>query len=171
MNEQELEQKLIAAYDKMMSRINALLNSAEQQALPVLQSNIEKAKQQAVELKELSKDEAEKLAYYLQRDIHDAAEYLEETGEKFSTWFNFDVELIEERLMDAFQNVADKTRIELAQLAAQAKRAQQYHTGEITTIGTLSCQECGTKMHFKKTSRIPPCPKCHTTAFIRSSSK
>jgi excinuclease UvrABC nuclease subunit len=124
MNEQELEQKLIAAYDKMMGRINAMLNSAEQHALPTLQQNIEKAKLQAIELK---------------------------------------------RIIEAFSNVADKTRLELAQLATQAKIAQQYHTGEITTVGTLSCESCATTMNFKKTSRIPPCPKCHKTIFVRQS--
>jgi len=167
MNEQELEQKLTAAYDKMMGRLEHLLDVAEQQALPVLQQNIEKAKQQAIELKEVSKEEAEKLANYLRRDIHDAAEHLEQTGEELSTWLNFDLKLIEERALDIFAKVADKTRLELAQLAAQAKRSQEYHTGEITSIGTLACQDCGTVMNFKKTSRIPPCPKCHKTVFTR----
>jgi len=167
MNEQELEQKLIAAYDKMMGRIEQLLDSAEQQALPVLQKNIEKAKQQAIELKEISQEEAEKLGNYLRRDLHDAAEHLEQSGQEISTWLNFDLELIEQRILDIFTKVADKTRLELAQLAEQAKRATEYHTGEITSIGTLSCQSCGTVMNFKKTSRIPPCPKCHKTTFTR----
>lgn len=171
MNENDLEQKLIAAYDKMMHRVEALLDSAEQQALPVLQKNIEKAKQQAIELKEISKEEAEKLGDYLLRDLHDAAAYLERSGKQFSTWLNFDLELIEDRILDVFTKIADKTRIELAQLAAQAKRAQEYHTGEITSIGTLACQECDTLLHFKKTSRIPPCPKCHKTVFIRTRRK
>jgi Na+/phosphate symporter len=169
MNEQELEQKLIAAYDKMMGRINAMLNSAEQHALPTLQQNIEKAKLQAIELKEVTKEEAEKIGDYLQRDIEHAADYLEQTEQTFADWLNFDIQLIEERIIEAFSNVADKTRLELAQLATQAKIAQQYHTGEITTVGTLSCESCATTMNFKKTSRIPPCPKCHKTIFVRQS--
>jgi len=167
-NEQELEQKLIAAYDTMMARIDKLIDSAEQQALPVLQKNIEKAKKQAIELKEVSQEEAEKLGDYLRRDIHDAANYLQQSGKEFSTWFNFDLELIEDRALEIFSKVADKTRLELAQLADQAKRSSEYKTGEITSIGTLACQQCGTVMHFKKTSRIPPCPKCHKTTFTRS---
>ena len=171
MNEQELERKLVAAYDKMMGRIEQLIDTAEQQALPVLQKNIDRAKQQAIELKEISQEEAEKLGNYLRRDLHDAAEHLEQTGKELSTWFNFDLKLIEERVLEVFAKVADKTRLELAQLAEQAKRATEYHTGEITSIGTLSCQSCGTVMNFKKTSRIPPCPKCHKTLFTRSQKK
>jgi ssDNA-binding Zn-finger/Zn-ribbon topoisomerase 1 len=168
MTEQNIEQKLIAAYDKMMERVEHLLDAAEQQALPVLQKNIDKAKQQAIELKEITKEEAEKIGDYLRRDLHDAAEHLESSGKEFSSWFSFDLKLIEDRVLDIFVKVADKTRLELAQLAEQAKRAQEYHTGEITSIGTLACQECETLLHFKKTSRIPPCPKCHKTVFVRT---
>ena len=168
MNEQELEQKLAAGYDKMMSRIEQLLDKAEQEALPILQNNIEQAKNQAIELKEVSSEEAEKIARYIRRDIHDAADYIEKSGKELSTWLHFDLELVEERILDAFSKVADKTRLELAQLAQQAKRNQEYHTGEITSIGTLSCQSCDTLMHFKKTGHIPPCPKCHKTLFIRT---
>jgi len=168
MNEQKIEEKLIAAYDKMAHRVQKLLDDAEEQALPVLQKNIESAKQQAIDLKELTTEEAEKLADYLKRDLHDAAEYLNKTGKEFSSWFQFDIGLIEDRLFDVFAKVADKTSIELSQLAQQARRAQEYHTGEITSIGTLACQNCDTLVHFKKTSRIPPCPKCHKTVFVRT---
>jgi hypothetical protein len=167
MKEQNLDQKLIAAYDKMMARIDELLGTAEQEALPTLQKNIEKAKIQAVELKEVTHDEAEKLSYYVRRDLHDAADYLEQTGEELSAWLSFDLELVEDRLLEVFAKVADKTRLELAQLAEQAKRAEEYHTGEITSIGTLVCKRCDTLVHFNQTGRIPPCPKCHQTVFVR----
>jgi Na+/phosphate symporter len=167
MNDENFEKKLTAAYDKMMERLNDFLDDAEQQALPTLQRNLDKAKQQAIELKELTHDEAEKVAAYLHRDLHDAAEYLESSGKTFSNWLTFDLQLVEERMLELFASVADKTRLELEQLAQQAEKSQQYHTGEITGIGTLYCESCGCEMHFKKTSRIPPCPKCHKTIFNR----
>jgi predicted RNA-binding Zn-ribbon protein involved in translation (DUF1610 family) len=71
-------------------------------------------------------------------------------------------------MLDFFSRAADKTRLELNRLASQARRAQEYHTGEIASIGTLVCADCGCEMHFKKTSRIPPCPKCHKTVFKRA---
>lgn len=169
MNEPNLDQKLINAYDNMMAHVAKLLDNAEQKALPTLQKNLEKAMIQSIELKEITKEEAEKLAYYIRRDLDDAAHYLEQTGDELSTWISFDLELVEQRLWDVFSKVADKTRIELAQLKAQAKRAQEYHTGEITGIGTLACESCNSLVHFKKTSRIPPCPKCHHSVFIRTS--
>lgn len=164
MSEQKLDQKLIAAYDKMMERIHHLLDDS---TITSLQASLDKAKQQAIELKELTADEAEKLASYLQRDIQDMSHHLSESGQELSTWVSFDLQLIEDRILDIFSRVADKTRMELAKLATQARFMQEYHTGEITGIGTLQCDACQTQLHFKKTSRIPPCPKCHKTQFSR----
>ena len=167
MSEQKLDQKLVAAYDKMMERIHHILDDAEQHAIPSLQKSIDKAKQQAIELKEITAEEADKLASYIRRDIHDATHHISESGQEISSWFSFDLQLIEERILDVFSKVADKTKAELAQLANQARFMQEYHTGEITSIGTLQCNDCKTLLHFKKTSRIPPCPKCHKTQFSR----
>jgi NADH pyrophosphatase NudC (nudix superfamily) len=168
MEQDNLEKKLVAAYDKMMERVHDLLDDAEEQALPALQRNLDHAKKRAIELRELTAEEAEKVAGYVKRDLHEAAEYLEKTGKELSSWFSFDMQLVEERMLDFFARAADKTRLELNRLASQARRAQEYHTGEIASIGTLICSDCGCEMHFKKTSRIPPCPKCHKTVFKRA---
>lgn len=167
MNQEELEKKLSDAYDKMMERVHHLLDTAEQQALPTLQKNIEKAKQQAIELQEVTAEEAEKVAAYIERDLHEAASYLQQTGREFTSWLNFDLQMVEQRVLDLFAKVADKTRLELDRLSAQAHIYQTYHTGEISTIGTLVCDNCGNEIHFKKTGRIPPCGKCHHTSFKR----
>jgi len=167
MEQDNLEKKLLAAYDKMMERVHDLLDDAEEQALPALQRNLDQAKKRAVELRELTAEEADKVAGYVKRDLHEAADYLEKTGKELSSWFSFDMQLVEERMLDFFARAADKTRLELNHLASQARQAQEYHTGEIASIGTLICTDCGCEMHFKKTSRIPPCPKCHKTVFKR----
>lgn len=167
MEQENLEKRLIAAYDKMMERVHNLLDDAEEQAMPALQRNIDKARERAVELRELTAEEADKVAAYVKRDLHEAADYLENTGKELSSWFSFDLQLVEERMLSLFARAADKTRLELNRLASQARRAQEYHTGEIAAIGTLICSNCGCEMHFKKTSRIPPCPKCHKTVFKR----
>jgi len=51
MNGQELEKKLIAAYDKMIIRVGSVMDLAEEKVLVVLQQSINKAKVQAIELK------------------------------------------------------------------------------------------------------------------------
>ena len=169
MSDNNFEEKFTAAYDKMMERIHHFFDDAEKNAVPTLKQRIELAKLRAIELREITAEEADKIAYYVERDLQDAANYLETTGKEFSTWFNFDLQLVEDRLYELFASVADRTRLELGQLANQAQMAQQYHTGEITGIVSLVCDSCGSEMHFKKTGRIPPCPKCHHTEFKRHS--
>ena len=163
------KERLVQAYDLMMERVGGAFHKAEQDALPGLQHNIEIAKEKAVELGELTREEADKIAAYLRRDIHDAAEYLADTGEELSQWLRFDIELIEQRLWELFSQVADKTRLELLQLQERAKAASEYHTGEVTGPGALQCVGCGNLLYIKASAHIPPCAKCRGTVYQRQS--
>lgn len=162
-----IEEKLVDAYNTMMKRIHTTIDKAEENAIPTLEHNLEEAEMRAIELGELTREEAEKVTGYLKRDVEEAARYLQETGDEFSSWIQFDYALIEDAVKEAFMNVADQTKLQLEQLNEKAAEANGYHTGEITGIGTLVCENCGEKLHFKKTGHIPPCPKCHGTHFKR----
>ena len=50
-------------------------------------------------------------------------------------------------------------------LSKKTEEALSYKTGEITSAGTLTCTQCGTTLQLKRSSRIPPCPKCSSTTF------
>ncbi|MFO8155278.1 MAG: zinc ribbon-containing protein, partial [Thiohalospira sp.] len=139
----------------------------EERAGPALEHAVERAREQAHELGELSREEAETIANYVRRDLHDAAIYMEESSEEMGDWLRFDLQQVEARLAENFLQVADRTRVELAQLAEQAQRIGEWHTGEITSIGTLRCMNCGEELHFTRTGRIPPCPKCTGSRFKR----
>ena len=161
-------ERLIHAYNRMMERVKLTLDQAEHKTLPLLHDSIEQAKLRAMGLGELSNEEADRVGEYLKRDLQDAGGFLADTGHELRDWLLFDIELIEDRLLDMFSAVADKTRLELLALADRAARASQYHTGEITTLGTLACTDCGELLHFYGTGHIPPCPKCHNTVFVRA---
>lgn len=163
------QDRLTHAYDRMMERVRTTISGVEKHAIPPLQHSIEAAKEKAVELGELTREEAERIAEYLKRDLHDAAEYLTNTGRDLRDWLRFDLDLIEDRLRDMFSQAVDQTRVELAQLQNQAPPIREYHSGEITGIGTLQCVNCGKSVRFHTTSRIPPCPKCHGSVFVRTS--
>ncbi len=167
-NQKETLEHLVEAYDTMLKRVSDAIKKAEQSAIPALKKNIEQARETAIEVGELTREEAEKIASYLERDMRDAADFLSETGREFKEWGKFDLELIEDRLLEMFANVADKTRLELEALAQRARRASMYHTGEITGPGTLVCTQCGKEIHFQKTGHIPPCAGCHGTEYRRT---
>jgi hypothetical protein len=181
MNDAEkYEYRLIAAYERMMERIRAAAEEAELELRPRLAYLLETAQDKAVELGELSREEAQRIGDYLRRDIEDAAAFLardgngddgDKTGGKsgeLMDWLRLDLDIVEKRLLELFAGVADRTRLELLALEEQARAASDYHSSEITGIGTLRCRGCGHELRFHATARIPPCPHCRGTVFART---
>ncbi len=166
--EHSQEEKLIHGYNRMMARVKAALEQMGEKTGPRLREAIEHAKEKAVELEELTEEEAQRIGEYLRRDIEAAANYLaSEEVQELRDWFRIDVELIERQLLDMFLSVADQTKLDMLKFQEQLEEASEYHTGEITGPGALACLNCGEILHFHRTSRIPPCPKCHGTVFTR----
>ncbi len=167
MSEPHLNEKLTEAYNRMLERTR----SGVQEAGKGLQHALDAAMEKASELGELSREEAERVGEYVKRDLHDAAEYVSESGSELRDWLRFDVEVVENAVLDLFATMVDHTRDELTKLELRANALGEWHTGEITGIGTLQCKSCGEKLHFHKTGHIPPCPKCHSTAYRRLSTR
>lgn len=165
------EQRLIDGYNAMMDYMRQLmerLEKAEEEARPKVQQMLETAREKTIELNKLTQEEAKKVSEYVKRDIDHAAEFLVNTEKDLAEWLGFDFKLIENWLWEAFQSVADKTRLELMAFKERFGSDTTYKTGEVTGPGALECTECGCVMNFKKTVRIPPCPKCHKTEFKRA---
>ncbi len=117
-------------------------------------------------LNKFSEEELTSFEGWVKRDLINAAWYLQETGKALGDWLGFDLSLIKNEFWELFAAAADKTTTELSQMKLQAENAE-YHTGEITGLGTLACDQCGETLHFHKPGRIPPCPKCKGTHFHR----
>ncbi|MDM8569263.1 zinc ribbon-containing protein [Thiotrichales bacterium HSG1] len=154
------DQNLVPAYRKMLSR-------AEAADKKTLHKRIEMAVETAIELEELSREEAENIGDYLLRDLQDAAKFIVSTEQALVDWISFDLELIEERLLEMFSVMVDHSRLELDNLAERAHQAMEWHTGEITGLGTLYCANCSKPISFKKPNYIPACPNCESTLFKR----
>ncbi len=52
--------------------------------------------------------------------------------------------------------------------ASKSQEALNFNTGEVSGPGKLTCNDCGTELNLERSSRIPPCPKCHKTDFRKS---
>ena len=169
MNDKEKDpvDRLVGAYESMLERVNEAAETAEQKTVPWLRETLLDAREKAVELGELTREEAEKVASYVERDLHEAASFLANTGQEFRDWLSFDWQLMQNRMLDMFAGMADQTSQALKGFADQARDASEYHTGEIAAPGVFECIVCGEEIHFEQTGRIPPCPKCKATAFRR----
>ena len=159
--------KLVAAYEEMLKQTHETLETAHRESAPRFRELLEKARDNMVELGELTREEAHKVADYLRRDVEDAASYIAETGEDIRQWWRFDLELMEQRMMDMFARAADQTSLQLAQWAETARQMSLYQAGEITGPGTLVCDKCGAETHFVQAGRIPACADCGNTTFRR----
>ncbi|MCK5524654.1 MAG: zinc ribbon-containing protein [Thiomargarita sp.] len=156
---------LIPAYQKMMTRVE---ETQKHSTTKTLQQHIEAAIDRAVELEELSREEAERIGDYLRRDLHDAADFIVKTEQALADWIRFDLELIEERLLEMFSLMVDQTQQELETLAECARQATEWHSGEMTVLGTLFCESCDHVVHFHQPDYIPVCPNCGATRFKRA---
>ncbi len=171
-----IKDNFIQAYNNLMQHLHETMGDTHYSSADAL----EIAKNKTSELSDLTEEEVSKVAGYVTRDIYWFYHYVSSLDSKRSTdavagsvdeyskWIKFGIDLIEDFAFDAFMNVADKTRLELAIIEQQAKNYHPYHSGEITGPGTFMCEECGKEIAFKSTSQIPECPNCKANTFIRS---
>ena len=160
---EDVAKKFSEAYDRMLMRTRETMDKAEKG----LGEALEMAMQKASDLGELTREEANLISIYVMRDLEDAAKFIDKSGQELRDWLSFDINMVENTLLDIFSNMVDHTRDALDELKKRAEARGEWHTGEVTGIGTLQCKSCGEHMHFHKTSHIPPCPKCHGTKFRR----
>ena len=82
-------------------------------------------------------------------------QHLATTGRDLSAWLRFDLELLEERLLDFFQRGVDQSRLDwLAFQSVPETEPVRYQCGEITGPGTLQCEACGEPLIFHAPSAI-----------------
>ena len=159
------ENKLTKAYNDFME----YMYDATDDTIHTIADKLDSAKEKISEIGGLSQEEISHVADAVSRDVHHAAHSLpDNSSDSLSEWLKFDIDLIEDFALDSFLDVADKTRIELAQLSQTAKLySHPYKSGELTAPGTLRCEKCGKVIAFKSTSIIPECPDCGAITFIR----
>ncbi|WP_428356742.1 zinc ribbon-containing protein [Methyloprofundus sp.] len=160
------ENKLTKAYNDFME----YMYEATDDTLHTIADKLDSAKEKISEIGGLSQEEINHVADSVSRDIHHAADSLaDNSNDSLSEWLKFDIELLEDFALESFLDVADKTRIELAELSQTAELySHPYKSGQLTAPGSLSCEKCGKVIAFKSTSIIPECPECKANTFIRT---
>lgn len=168
-HETDNTEPLSLAYDRLMDLSRDILDRAREETPPTLIQAVSEAKQKLLEMGEYTLEEVEKAGSFLYRDLHDAAEYIASQERELADWLRLDLLLVEKDLLHTVSSLVDQARLELRHLGKLAAKLGEWHTGEVRGIGTLKCKGCGHLLHFRRTGRIPPCPKCHGTRFQRGS--
>lgn len=176
MSEQErnhLSGKALAAYDRMLERVQARLNEMEAITRDTLKDEIERAVEFEDELEEMTRDESRLLGAYLQRDLEHLLHFVEETGEGLSEWLQLDISLLEHQLANALFSVADKTKLDTLELRQKLENHEpsQYISGEVATAGMFKCLNCGHMRCLTATSHLEPCDACGSHYYERVTSR
>ena len=163
-NLEDATDKLVDGYNTMVDKLSEWTEKADETAGPMITNGLKESEEFLAGLKQWSQEEIDMISRYVKRDLHDAASKMEDENKSFHEWLEFDIQHIEEKLLSVFASMADQTRMELDHLK---EMANEWHTGEVTSIGTLVCKNCGKELHYHKAGRIPPCPACSHTQFKR----
>ena len=160
--------KLVAAYTDIMGEVHAICQSKHDESLSIIDQVIGDVCLGQVSKKRLTVVEAERVGFYLRRDLHDMAQFLEEDEDALpDNWLSFDMRLMENRTWEMFLSIADKTRVELDTFTQRLENPGEYMAGEITGLGTLECTACGNLIHFYTADVIPVCSECQSTGYMR----
>ena len=163
------ENKFIEAYNNLMKHLYEAMDNTLHSVADALEIAKEKTSEFGGHAQEFTQEELDRIAHYVMRDIEHAATSPKpvKDNNSLSEWLKFDIELLENFALNRFMDIADKTRIELAKIATQAKKYHLYKSGEIAGPGTFVCDDCDKQIAFKSTSVIPDCPECGGKNFKR----
>ncbi|MEI6414340.1 MAG: zinc ribbon-containing protein [Pseudomonadota bacterium] len=162
----EARHRLVEAYERMIERVHGLFQSSSPPR-STLAHWLGEAQERAVALEELTREEAERVGLYVKRDIQDAAHFLVETGEEIRQWWRFDLEMVEDRILEKFAAMADQSSLQLRQINTPGNLTELYYSGEISAPGRMACTACGKEVQFQRTTEIPACPRCFSQEFRR----
>lgn len=160
-------EKLVKAFEHMVENVNQAIHEAEEAIGPGIEEMIHNAQAVARDIYALSQEESDSLARALKRDLHKANKAINQQQKELKDWLSFDLTVVEDRFIDLVSKAADKTWLDFHAFENEDHQASVYHSGEICSAGTLSCNKCDKHVHFSKSSHIPPCAGCQGSEFYR----
>lgn len=158
-NGQRNEQEEVGLYEKLAARTADLLEEGKK----TFDEALKKAKEELAAAGDFSREQADRLGEYVRRDLKENAGKAREAVRKA-----VEPQRLAAGVQSVFARILGSAAETLTELAERSEKSLEYKTGEITSPGTLTCKGCEAEMHMTKTTRIPPCPKCHKTVFRKS---
>ncbi len=158
-NNQKNEHEEVGLYEKLAARTADLLEEGKK----TFDEALKKAKEELSSAGDFSREQTDRLGEYVRRDLKQNADKAREAVLKA-----VEPQRLAAGAQSAFSRILTSAAETLTELAERSEKSLEYKTGEITSSGTLTCKGCEAEMHMTKTTRIPPCPKCHKTVFRKS---
>jgi len=154
-------------YDQFADRFKELFESGAEKSSEFAHIALERARQQLTSTGAFTEEQGQRFKKFLERDLlTQASDYARSIGESAGDHLN--PSRLGAGALASMSSLLDMAGNTLNNLAEMAGKTLSYHSGEITSAGTLTCVSCGQQMHFKQTGRIPPCSACHDSKFRKS---
>ena len=164
--EKQTSGRVEGQYDRYVARFREVLESSQTKGREALESAMVAARENLVALGEISAEQGKLFGEYLKRDLAQTSKDMEQLGEDARD------RLHPSRLgAGALAATAEALRLighSLLDLSHKTNESLTYHTGEITSAGTLTCLKCGAKVNLNKTSLIEACVACSGTIYKKS---
>jgi len=160
-------EKLVAAFEHMVENVNESVHKAEEALAPTIDEMVANAQNIAREVYTLTQEEAETLGTTLKRDMQKANEAMNQQSKELKEWFNFDLELVEDRFIEMIARAADKTWLDFRAFENEDHQASLYLSGEVCNAGSFSCCKCGEITRLSATGLLPACTACRHEKFYR----
>lgn len=163
MDDAAVSDKETDQYDEMAAKFKELFEAGAEKSSEFAQVAMEKARVQLTAAGKVTEEQGQKLKGFLEKDFGQIVDTVRDEAK---------VKLNPSRLgtgaLSSLSSLMEMAGSALTSAASRAQASLSCRSGEITAAGTLTCVACKHEMHFKKTGRIPPCPKCHKTEFKKS---
>jgi len=160
------KEKLVQQYDKLALKFKELYLAGKERGQEAMSVALEKAREQMTVLGEFSAEQGEVLKQYMARDLEQTIADAQQLGEEAKIKLN--PARVGAGALSSLATLLEITGNALQSLSVKTKEKLTYKTGEMTSAGTLTCQQCGHKIHLKETGHVPPCSKCNGTLFSKS---
>jgi len=150
-------------YDELAAKFRELFEAGAEKSADFAAVAMEKARQQLTAAGAFSEVQGKNLKAFLERDLSQMATAMrDEAKEKLNP------SRVSAGAMASLSSLLNLAGSALSSVAEKTQQAISCRSGEVTSAGTLTCVACEHELHFKKTGRVPPCPKCHATQFRKS---
>lgn len=156
----------IEHFENLAARTRELFERSVEKSRTSLEDALETAKKEMVAAGTFSAERGEQLRKFVMRDLALTQDGLESAVRATSQGLN--PERIGYGVLGLMQSLTASAGEVFSDMAESLKAHRTYRTGEICGPGTLTCDNCGSRLTMSQTGHVPPCPKCIHTEFSRS---
>ncbi len=156
------EQQELGLYEQIATRTVELVESGKKS----LDEALAKAREELSAAGDFTREQADKASEYVRRDLSALGENVDKARESLKK--AVDPQRMTAGAQSVLARLLSGASGLLGEWAQKTEKQLEFKTGEVTSLGTLTCKTCQGEIQMKAPGHIPPCPKCTGTLFRKS---